>query len=586
MITIPDRNTKKVVQPNRGSVLGNVWSTFNIDLHSNLGSIRVSPRLQVNTAGVTNQGLSVAFKYFDERVFSIAGTRVFKNTTGTAGTAFVEDASTGALTDYSSDYSDLDLFNNQLFAASATKLVSKVGNGAGTGAWTERYTFEFASTNHKLCYFIKNNREYFLDGGRIKSLDTSYTVATSGDYYLEVPFRWGTPYTMLADASDIWVGTRSSTNSGSDRTGGVYILRWDGISSTVTTAYPIKAKAVIGMAFDDRGVLHAMDSNGAILAFTGSGFEEIGRLPLTREYLKNAVTVKYDSFLHPNGFTFSKNGTFLALINNIMDDSTGTIKENLPSGIWEFDSDTGFVHRQAVTYNPMATSTITDYGQNRVSRVGALVESDLPDTGANGKSTLLAGVTYYTDASSTTSGIFIDDPLNTVQKYGYIVSQFDHASGLKDTWMKIATKFREFVGATDSIVHKYRTKEETPIYIDLTWNDTTSFHTATDMDDYVGYEVEILQGIGSGRTFHISSVSSSSPWRVNLDGTVTSASGTAKARVQNWKKVTTIDSQGIESAINALGVTAERIQLKCGMLFTGDTELFELGSINKKHSIK
>jgi hypothetical protein len=590
MITIPNRQTKKVTQTNRSKILGDLWASFNLDLQSDLGLIKVSPRLKLNTGSVSNQGLSVAFEAFDVNVWTIAGTRVFKSSAHNLISAFTEDASTGALTDYDPIYSDLGTFNAVLMSSSTTKILSKAEDGAGAGAWTARYSLVSPTSNHKLCYFSKFNRLYFIDEfTKIKSMDTSYSTATSGSYFFSHPsYKLGLIYTIEASDTDIWIGTIVATLPGSNSSfAQASILRWDGItSSSITAEYKVKAKGVLALCRDDRGIMHAIDSRGALLAFNGSGFEEIARLPLNRDYLANAITSNYNSFIHPNGFKFTRNGTFIVLVNNLVGDSGGTIKENLSSGIWEYHKDTGFVHRQSLSYTPMAGSVITDHGQNRVSAIGALYEADIYSASASGKPTIICGANYFTDATTVASGIFIDDPLDTTQKYGYFVTSWIQSQNLKDTWQKLALKYRKLLDSGDKIIVKYRTTEVAATDISITWVNTTSFTTTTNVLGKEGYEVEITQGTGSGKCSHITLISNNAgTYTVTVDETYTGVTtGTAKVRVQAWVKCLTIADQTTESNMTALGKTSERIQVKCCLQFTGENELHELAIINKEHT--
>lgn len=567
------------------SELSTIWSTFNMDLQSDVDLLKVSPRLRINTTSVSNQGVSIAFKTFDARVFTIAGTRVFKNSDYTLLTAFAEDASSGAITTYNPDYSDMTTFNSLLVTTGTGNVMSKAVDGSGTGAWTSRATLTSATSPHKLNYFKKYNRIYYIDSFKtIKSMsvDTAWPEATSGDYFIDLTYAYGYAYTMESDQNYIWIGTVNTNPAGVlTFNHGAAIYRWDGISSTAYE-FPVKAKGVLAISKDDRGVIYAIDSNGALLQQTASGFEEIDRLPLRKEYLINAVSGVYNAFIHPNGLTFTKNGTFKILINNLVGDSAGSIKENLQSGIWEWSKETGFIHNSSFTYNTLADSTITDYGQNRISRAGALAELDIYSASASGKPMLICGATYYTDASSTASGIFTDDPLNTIQKYGYFVTGWIKSSAIKETWKKIAVKYRKLLNSSDRVIVKYRVAEVDPVYIDITWVTTTQFSSSTDLTNYVGYEAEIIQGTGSGKCAHITSITGNNPWKANLDETFTGVTtGTAKARLQRWVKHLEVSDQLTESKVIALGKVSERIQIKVCMEFTGDNELHELIVMNQ-----
>jgi hypothetical protein len=70
-----------------------------------------------------------------------------------------------------------------------------------------------------------------------------------------------------------------------------------------------------------------------------------------------------------------------------------------------------------------------------------------------------------------------------------------------------------------------------------------------------------------------------------VDETFTSASGTAKARVQNWKKLSSFSNQTDENYSVSLveANAANWIQFKVWLLNKGEDELYDLTLFNKKH---
>lgn len=593
MIFIPNRETKLLRQSNKSKILGTILSSFNLDIFSNLGTIKVSPRLRINTANITNQGRAVAFRNLDQRLWAICGTRIFKSTAelNDFNATFSEDSSTGVRTDYDPNYSDMEFFNNTLVAASVARISSKIADGSGTGAWTERYTLTSATSPHKMVYFTKYNRLYFIDDNRsIKSMDTSWSTATSGDYFIDIrPSTGGSPYALETDSNNIWIGTvvaNESSTANMFRNASIFI--WDGFSSTVTAEYPIKAQGILALRKDSAGVMHAIDTNGALLRFNGAGFTEIDRLPLDKDMLINATTGVYNAFIHPNGFIQGKNGRFLVLINNALENSGSSIKENMSSGIYEWSAETGFIHRQSPTMNTISNSNIVDYGQNRVSAVGALSQLDLANDSASGNPSLICGIDYYTNATASVSGIFIDDALDTIQKKGYFTTVWISSQALKDTWKKLAIKYRQLLDAADKITLKYRTTDAIAKEMTITWVSTTSFTTtSTDILGKEGYEVEVLQGTGAGNCVHITSIGTTSPYVVAVDEVVKGVStDTAKIRVQNWTKHLSVEDQTTESTIKSIlsNNHSERIQVKCCMRFSGENELHELIIVNGEHT--
>ncbi len=576
---LPEQN-KNYLQTNRSDDKGSLWSTMGLDFQSNFNTMRVAPRLKVNTSTADDAqlGLPVAFSNFDFTFFAICGGSVFKNGS-TVGAAFTEDASTGAVTTYDSG-SDLTVFDARLWSTAAAKLYSKVTNGTGGGTWTERATF--SGNFHPLVNFTKFNRLYYPGSAEaVYSIDTANVAASSGDYTLTLGA--GAVITcMKATSTSIWIGVSSLINSPGSPP--AYILEWDGISAQATNKYLLKSPYICSIVID-RNIPYVMDGNGVLNKYTGYSFDEISRLPFT-------TTPPHSGFIHRNGLVTTKNNTILALVNNYCGTdpavlSVATTYENLSAGVWEYSDTFGFTHRYSFTYNPSDNSTITDYGQSRIYAPGAIFQAkDEGQTISNGS--LLLGATYYTSATVTTSSIFFDDSNNTVQKKGYFVTTWFNSNEIEDKWTRLWVTYRRLLASTDSLVFKYRIQEEDPIYATITWVNTTSFTTTTDITAYgptatgfngtIGGEVEVLQGTGSGACIHITNiVNNAGTYTVTIDDAVTGVTtGTAKARFQKWiKLLPEITGQVKSWEQMAIAVNNVRIQVKGCLTFTGDGEFFK-----------
>lgn len=572
-------------QGNRSDDLGSIWSSFNLDFQSNLGTMRVAPRLKMSTSTddiATFNGAPQAFEYFGSKFWTISNQRIFQGG-ATPNVAFIADTSTNTQVTYSSG-SDLELFNGQLFSTTDTGLFSL---NAGTGGtWTDRSMTLTSSVSHMMAYFKRFNRLYVLkDGDNVHSIDTSYTVATSGDYTLNLnsagEFRM---LCMKASSNTIWIGAGAVLN----RNGRGRIYEWDGVSAQVTNEYIIEANSCVAIIIDN-DIPYAMDSNGILLRFNGSTFEEIGRLPNNR--LDSTSIYSISGFIHPNGLLATRNNTILALIDNENTDADATIEENLPSGVWEFDLNFGVTHKYSISYNPVASTTITDYGQNRIVRAGALANADGASQDADRNGTIILGASFYKDASSTsTAAVFINDSNNTVQKKGYFVTTWFNSSEIQDKWTRLWTTYRKFLDTDDSIIFKYRIYEEDPVYATITWVNTTSFTTTTDITAYgptasgfngtVGGEVEIIQGTGGGSCVHITNiVNNAGTYTVTVDNPVTGVTtGTAKARFQKWIKLFPEVTDQVKSyaQLSIHGAYNTRIQIKGCMTFKYNDEFHKM----------
>lgn len=555
-----------------------------MDFQTSLGVARVSPRLKLNTNGL--DGCPVAFRYFDTKIWAIAGTKIYGNGGLPSSISFSEDASSGVQTDYTSDESDMEVFNGTLVTSTTDGLFSKASNSSGTGAWTQRDILNTGGY-HGMTYFKKFDRLYYSNQqDNILSIDTSWATADPGASYAISLSADSVAYTITclrSTSSRIWIGIIDKTNE----MGRGKILEWDGISSQITNEYKLEGQGCLAMVVDyENDAIYAMDSRGVLLGFSGGGFREVGRLPITDKLLDQANAATTNRFIHPNGLMFTKERTIIALVNN--KNADGSYNENFQAGIYEFDLKGNCTHRYSPTYT--TSTTVTDYGQSRLSRVGALNAANVYSASASRNGTFLAGMTYFTNGSSTSSGIFYDDSNDTVQKYGYFVTQWMESTQVKDFFQKLFVFFKQFLDSDDKIVLKYRKREISPTYIDITWaSDTQRFITSTNLTGKEGYEVEILQGTGAGKTAHITNIATAgSNYVITLDDTFTGVTtGTGKARVQNWIKIREITDEDIESEEASFdGSALFRAQFKVCLQLTGKGELRRLGIINSNQQLE
>ena len=583
------KNDKKYSQINRSNILGNIWSSFNLDLQTNLGALRVAPRLLIST---TATGLPVAAKYYDKRIMAICGTKVFIGGEASPSQNFAEDTSVGAQTDYNIDESDMQLFGSILVTTTTDGLFSKTDSGSGGGAWTQRDTLSTGSP-HMITYFKKFDRAYYTNlVSGIRSISKAWVVAGApSDYAIQLDDSDANYITCLKSASqNIWIGIVSTGNAQKGGHGRVYI--WDGISAQVTAQYILEdAQGVLSMVIDpEHDVPYIMDTNGVLSVFNGTGFTEVARLPYGSGQTMPWGADDPDNserFIHPNGMIFTKNGTIRMLINNrTILTANGTI-ENLPSGIWEWSKETGLVHMAAPTYN--SGFSITDFGQNQVSLVGCLASIQIPPAFnipiING--VLIAGVQYFTNATATETAIFYDDTNDTIQKKGYFVTTWIESPEIASAWDDIWMSYRQFLSATDNITVKYRNTEANSTFGTITWVNTTSFtilNADVNVGNYwtanTGGEVEILRGTGSGACVHITNaVNNAGTWTVTIDEAVTGVTtGTAVARFQNWIKVFPQESLSQVSSWNKWTANTDstpRMQVKVCFTFTGPDEFYK-----------
>ena len=589
MIKLPPNGQWK--QVNRGDLLGSILGSFNLDLTINPPALRttgmvvttVSSTLGATTVDSDLTAAPAGFRFFiansANKIWMIAGSKVHSNS-GVVNGSFSVDATASSPTNLDSTKSDIELFNGNLYVTGGTSLY-KMTN---TPTWSTNGTGLSGSGTHMLCVYA--DRLYISNStaASIYSMSTGDTIATSSTYTLTLTNPPSNCITFMRPVSNgIWIGV-TNLNKGK-----AYMYLWDGSSSQVTKAVRLDAQGALACVIKD-DVPWVLDSNGRLLAYNGGQFKEVARLPNNDKYFKNAISNVNDRFIHPNGMSVV-NGRINILINNQVYDSSSSIEEFCPSGIWEYDENIGLYHKYSLNYTPSGTTTITSWGQNRVSAVGALSDMKIDDPASNANGILLAGATIYTDSTSTVSGVFINDTMDTRQKFGYLVTPKILTQQLEDSWKNIYIVLRRLINSTDRIMVKMRKTMADPTEATISWTSTTEFTTTTDVSAYVaGDEIEITQGKGGGLCAHITSISvAAGTYTVQIDETATGvvSGNTAKARFQKWTKLHSNDfsSQSDNFARFSVNENSGWIQFKICFLFTNKNEIYNIilsNGVNKK----
>lgn len=584
-------------QVGNSDVLGNIWSSFNLDLTENLGRMRVSPRGLIvsksNDSGLSNLETVTAFVMYrnsgTDRIWALAGERLFRNT-GNPSDAFVQDTTSGTPTSLGSG-SDMELFNGAIYV---------MDSGGGTlykynGSWS---TVSTAPNGGDCQMCVYAGRLYFTQSSsQIGSVDLADAVSEPSGTPNTIPYTLqlsnfgvgGSDANFItsirASSNRIWITTidKTSQNHAAGRLGKVF--EWDGVSTQANKVYYIDS--IGAMALIIKGdIPYVVDADGKLLQYNGREFAEIARLPVpVGSYLNNPTSSTGTSrFIHPRGMTL-RNGRILMLINNQLEGNDNAIVENLPSGVWEYDENMGLYHRYSLSqWQYGITETRTDYGQNRLSEVGALFSAKSTSNSESLNGDILMGARYYSEFTTLRYGIFINDSRDEISKVGYFVTTKIDSQNVEDVWQKIYLTHKKFLNATDKIVVKYRTSEQEPTEVTVAWNGTTQFVTSADISDYsVGDEIEVTAGKGGGQIETITSiVQVGSNYVVSLENEVVGASGDAKVRLQKWIPITETNLSNLYvREFPIADATTSWIQIKCVMYFTGQDEVNTLLLVNK-----
>jgi len=556
-------NNRKIIQTNKGDVFGNVNTSFGLDLRTNQGKFRSSRRMYINTdenesqAGSLQAAGAVNFVQYT----NVNSNKAWYAATDDGGGThpirqnFVKDPdptdsfanSEAGAAEFEFEGDDMVSFNGTVVCSgrdpndnAKTTLSQRSSGGTWTTDWLgglsggstyDRYDSATPSTikptslsvidigSELLCFGYDFNKVGTVTTGNTPTqprltLDTNQQVIR-----------------IINGSSRAWILCRNTEGREA------FVYAWDGGNTNTIRKYPIGSiGALAGEVIN--GVPYIVTADGAIVAYNGSGFKKVAALPTyaKQKYMKGYNAQDNTRFVHPKG-TDIDNGRMMILIRSELEN--GGFDENTPSGIWEFDPQTGNLYCRYALGNADGT----DWGQWKISYAGGLVKTYHPN------SRFLAGGKIYTDNSTTDIGaIFnVDDEDNHTHRSFFTTPEL-HTGDIQQVFSKLSAIYRKYKESDDEMIVKVRTERDPnyPQENSITWSSSTEFTTTDSSFSNVseGEEVTTVQGENSGTTAHIDSISlSSGTYTVTLDENIGSSSGSAKIHVNNFQKITVFDNQ-------------------------------------------
>lgn len=599
-IQIPSQQNSILKQVNDSSIFGSITESFNLDLVSDLGKIKSTKSLiskrsttisSGDFGGTLNEPVGAIAMYLNA-IWVLSGSPGNLWIGGNSPVdTFTKDVSSGTPS-ISYQTGDIKTFNNLLWAVTPSAILRY--NGV---SWTSTHTF--VDTSH--AHIFETHKEYLyfsFEGYKVGRIDTSNTVLTAAGVGVFNPNLPGFVVSFLkSDGNNLWIGY---VNIAGGQNGKTYIFRWDGATATAAQAiYIIESRAILAGCIVN-GVPHVMDFNGRLLAFAGSFFQEVARLPLKPYECLYGLSVLFNGRgIHPNGMVYdpSNKEVLINLTNAKTIDTTSTFY-NFPGGVWSYKQETGLLHKYSSSFQSIAntgTTGLVDYGQYNTFYPGAITYLSLLGNSltAGDKGRILFSNTISTNSSINTNIVDCavvlcsDDTNYTTQSYAYFVTTEIHSPFVIETWQKIYALYQRLAIATDKIVIKYRTELNDSVKANVTWSDIDRITTTTDVSGYsVGDELQLIQGNGSGKSFHITSiVNNSGTYTVILDDSMPSGviGLTGVAVFDKWIKLGEItytnEKQYQEFLINVKNISPF-IKIKVCLQFTGDNEMYNLSIIS------
>ena len=583
---IPTKD-KKFIQTNKSDLFGNLFSTWNLDFDSSQGKVKVSSGMMVRTNSTDDADLGNPMAFVrssadgTDRWWALCGAVLFKNTAGASpiSSAFVQDAIASSPTTLTAISSDMVDFNGALIVSTSTELY-RLSTTWNATWWTGTLAQSAltASIAHPLHVSIKTNNLLIGDGNKLHTVDINSNVRSSRVILpTEFEIIW-----IRSSYDGVWVGARNKFMRDAQ------VFYWDESAENYNRGYGLKHFMTFAGIIKN-GICHTINGVGQLLKFNGSGFEEVAVLPIFNQI--NKRWTDGNSVLRNicrNGMDIIQDKIHINVCSEI-NNALASFMGNFPGGIWVYDEQQGLRHKYGISqFNISSFGTSgqeVDYGAMRIDAAGAIVQID-----AN-SGVLLAGATITTNATTTLNVISFVEQNQSVDNRGHFVSSVFESSSFEDIYKEILLSFKRFRNSGDRIIIKYKNNKSTnyPVAAAITWSDTNTFTTTTDIPNaVVGDEVMVIKGKGSGATAHISAISAAGgTYTVDLDESITGVTGTAQVIINNFKKAATISTQGIDRESFDLDVPGTFLQLKvelrtkpAGVSGFGDTPELEKIIVN------
>lgn len=537
MFSVPNEQ-KQFSQPNDGDAFGNLFATYNLDLKSNKGRMRVGEGVRKAFTNADNADFDgyaaqiVTYTGGTGGIFAISG-KAFSTADETPTSGWAQASTSGEDPDGGNTVADATVFDGLLLVSgSATSGTQDIlaWNGTTWSSWWKTTLSQTGfATGHRTLLRVGADGNLYLtvESNKLYKVTPTPTVSVSGAGTLDFS---ATPHTfecMETSSNRLWIGTQNDS-------GEAIVIEWDMAPNSISAnrLHKVGCKAVWAIAIWN-DVPYAVCSDGKLRAFNGSGFEVVAQFPSGEKLLE-------DEYVHPNGWAII-DGLPHFLTKGGEDNGNNTYTRAkgsnwyFPAGVYCYDPAIGIYHRFAIG---AGASTQEDYGQHSIKYIGALYALDDPDT------KFLASYEYYTDTAGTAVSIlaYHDRAKTKPVRAFFATPPIDTLTNP----LKAVKTIHKRLGAGDQINLYYRTREEDSTILDGTWSNATAFHTTDTATDVSEGDVALFKiGPGAGQLRRIAGKETSTNVTVLTfaDTDFVAADDTSTLEVLNFKHLGTIDGQ-------------------------------------------
>lgn len=524
---------KQIIQSNVGDYRGNLWSTYNIDLDSNPGTIKTSKRLDrvldedhgYIATGDIMQALQIHdgnyYLATNENVLSCSVSSDPTNVANWAGESDFQSEDLGLETDMTS-------FAGLLLTSFGTDIASFDGTTFDADWWTNVASGTTLTANkvHTLAVLRTGNDTLFVTDGNV----IRYLNITSGPAYNKTSITLDTLMTAncLAPSLDtMWVGTYTEVENNA------YVYEVVVGNDQASQAYEIDGRVCLTM-FTYKNTPFVVTEKGYIQVFNGAGFETIAQFPWADQSMimdgcrpglvQDSSTSRA---IHPKGAQVSGKYAFIYVNAEDEFDSGENLSTRGASGVWVLDLET-----YSLTHRYSLADASTDYGQSKVGRSGPVLITGTPETRI-----MVAGEAHGTE------GVWMEGS-ETAQ--GYFTTVRHESDSITDNFETFVVKADTLdTSQTIDVKYKETVVPNYPVRInDISWLNATQFTTTGDLSLIVpdaegnyGHEVEIVAGYRAGYMCHITAIDGVTTKTVTVDESIGTLNELSDIYIDNWKKL-------------------------------------------------
>jgi hypothetical protein len=520
----------QIRQSNSSELAGEIIESFNLDLTSAGGKIKVADKLTPVLLEGVDIGTPAGFcdmVIWDGRYWIITEDGSYFHTIGSnPDTSDPRDPDNWSL---ESEIDDNDLpttaipFDGDLLLSRNTNIANYDGTTCDVDWWTavaggpalvtgKPHTLEVVQTGKETLFVTDFTKVHYLEkGGTVKTvqLDSAMTaVCLAGG---------------LSGA--MWVGTFNE-NGGKAHVYEIYVGEVVGSTPVYRQAYPINAFAVLAI-WTYNNTPYIVTEMGEIQQFNGAGFVTVVEFPF--KFSKRQVGGVQPGLIqdsnrsrpiHPKGVQVHKDSVYINLMTED-DDSDYSVDTRSHSGVWEYNFKTGVLnHRHAFAHQS------NDYGESKQEFAYPILVVD------NKFTFLIAG--GYDDANSK-DNVYMTEPGSVNQ--GWFVTPEITSQSVTDAYEAVYHKAK-ILASGEEIVMQYRTSKRDTVYGTANWTSTTTFTSLSDLSDIaVGDLIRVSHGYAAGDYCNVTAIEKSAlTYTVTVDRGIGAVGEISYVYSDNFKK--------------------------------------------------